>query len=189
MQTLYNTVESLIENSEYTEATNLVSDSMNIEFKCEFLKNDFHFSGDNEKRDIYKITLKRGQRKYSFEFGQSIVNSGFYGSYGRQKYDLPREKVNDKNTVLKMYVKQKFNWDFGNSKNDVIVFPKEPTLYDVLACLQKYEVGSFEDFCGDFGYETDSITAKKTYKAVSKEYDKVCSLFSNEDLEVLQLIS
>ncbi len=189
MKTLYNTVESLIDNSEYTEATNLVSDSMNIEFKAEFLKNDFHFSGDKETRDIYKITLKRGQRKYSFEFGQSINNSGFYATYGRQKYELPREKMNLKKHELKNFVKNKFNWDFGRVESDVLVYPKEPTLYDVLACLTKNEVGSFEDFCSDFGYETDSITAKKTYKSVSKEYDKVCSLFSNEDLEILQLIN
>lgn len=57
---------------------------------------------------------------------------------------------------------------------------EEPSLYDVLACLTKYDVGTFEDFCSEFGYNTDSRNAEKTYKAVCKEYDAVCRLFPEE---------
>ncbi len=35
---------------------------------------------------------------------------------------------------------------------DIIV---HPTAYDILACLTKYEVGTFDDFCSNFGYDTD----------------------------------
>lgn len=184
MNTLYNTVESLIDNSEYTEATNLVSDSMNIEFKAEFLKNDFHFSGDKETRDIYKITLKRGQRKYSFDFGQSIMKSQYYQDTIKGRTYTLNGGCRTGNYSINDIEKYK-----SGGMQLTLIKGEEPTLYDVLSCLTKYEVGSFENFCGDFGYESDSIIAKKTYKAVSKEYDKVCSLFSNEDLEVLQLIS
>lgn len=86
---------------------------------------------------------------------------------------------------LKRYVKHHFNRDFGNIVGDKIIRPIAPTLYDVLACLQKYDVGTFEDFCNEFGYDTDSRIAKKTYKAVVKEYDKMCSLFNNDELEIL----
>ena len=188
MKNLQSQVENLIDNSQYNEAVNLVKESFNLEFKAEFVENGLHFQGDKETRDIYNITLKRGQRKYTFKFGQSINNSGFYAQYGRQKYNIPRERVNQKSHELKAYVKHNFNHDFGNSSNDKINFPKEPTLYDVLACLQKYEVGTFENFCDDFGYDNDSRTAKKTFKAVVKEYDKMCSLFNNDELEVLQYI-
>ena len=142
MEALKTTVENLIDNSQYNEATKLVAESFNLEFKAEFLENGLHFQGDKETRDIYNITLKRGQRKYTFKFGQSIAKGS-----------------------------------------------NEPTLYDVLACLQKYEVGTFEDFCDEFGYDNDSRNALKTYKAVVKEYDKMCSLFNNDELELLQLIS
>lgn len=54
-----------------------------------------------------------------------------------------------------------------------------PTMYDVLACVQKYDVGSFEDFCGEFGYDTDSRRAERTYKAVCKEYAAVERLFGD----------
>lgn len=181
---LYKTIESLIDNSEYTEACNVISSEMNLEFKAEFLKNDFHFSGDKDKRDIYKITLKKGSRKYSFDFGQSIIKSQYY-----------QDKIQGRTYTLNGGCRT------GNySINDIekyksggmtitLIKGEAPTLYDVLACIQKYEVGNFESFCDDFGYESDSITAKKTYKSVSKEYDKICSLFSNEDLEILQLIN
>ena len=188
MEALKNKVETLIDNSQYTEAVELVKESFNLEFKAEFLENGLHFQGDKETRDIYNITLKRGQRKYTFKFGQSINNSGFYASYGRQKYNIPREKIGLKNHELVTYVKRQFNHDFKNATNDKIVYPIAPNLYDVLTCLQKYEVGTFENFCDDFGYDNDSMTAKKTYKAVIKEYDKMCSLFNNEELEILQMI-
>ncbi len=185
MGTLKNNIIELIENSKYNEATNLIAESLNLKIKAEFIKNDFHFVGDKDKRDIYNITLKRGQRKYTFKFGQSIVKSGFYAQYSRTKYDIPVEKLSLSDSELKRYVKYHFNHDFGNITGDKIVRPIAPTLYDVLACLQKYEVGTFEDFCSDFGYDLDSRTAKKTYKAVVKEYDKMCSLFNNEELEIL----
>lgn len=186
---IYESIEKMIDSSQYAEATNLIAESFGLNFKCEFIKNDFHFQGDKEKRDIYRITLSRGQRKYSFDFGQSIVKSGFYAKYGVNKYELPREKMNLKNHELKTYVKMNFNWDFGNVSKDEIFKPIEPTLYDVLACLQKYDVGTFDDFCSEFGYDTDGRSARKTYKAVCKEFDKVCSLFNNDEIEVLQLIS
>lgn len=65
---------------------------------------------------------------------------------------------------------------------------EEPTLYDVLTCLQKYDVGDFENFCGDFGYDTDSRTAERTYKAVCKEFAAVERLFSDiiEELQEIQ---
>lgn len=188
MKTLQSQVETLIDNSQYNEAVNLVKDSFNLEFKAEFLENGLHFQGDKETRDIYNITLKRGQRKYTFKFGQSIVNSGFYAKYGRTKYDIPINKVHLSDSELKRYVKQNFNFDFNRGHNDKIIRPIAPTLYDVLTCLQKYEVGTFENFCDDFGYNSDSMTAKKTYKAVVKEYDKMCGLFSDDELEVLQMI-
>lgn len=188
MEALQNTIEQMISNSQYDEACELIAKEMNLEFKTEFLKNDFHFAGDKDKRDIYKITLKREDRKYTFNFGQSLNKSGFYAQYSRTKYHIPIEKLPLSDSELRRYVRYHLNYDFGNVVGDKIIRPIAPTLYDVLACLQKYDVGSFEDFCWEFGYDTDSRSAKKTYKAVVKEYDKMCSLFSENDLEVLREI-
>ena len=50
----------------------------NTSFKAEFLKNGLYFpedEEDKEMRDIYKITLTRGELIYKFKFGQSINKS------------------------------------------------------------------------------------------------------------------
>lgn len=62
---------------------------------------------------------------------------------------------------------------------------KKPDEYDVLACLTSYDVGTFENFCADFGYDTDSISALKTYMAVQKEYDGLRGIFTPEQMEML----
>ena len=61
--------------------------------------------------------------------------------------------------------------------------------YDLLVCIQKNDVGTFEDFCADFGCDTDSRRAEETYHAVCKEYQKVYKFFTAEELTELQEIS
>jgi hypothetical protein len=80
---------------------------------------------------------------------------------------------------------KQYSFKFGQS---IAEGSNEPTLYDVLACLQKYDVGTFEDFCGNFGYDEDSRKAEKIYKAVCKEYEGMQRLFNEEELELLQEI-
>ena len=65
-----------------------------------------------------------------------------------------------------------------------------PSAYDILACLQKYEVeADFHEFCNEFGYEeyitnehgciVANTQAKKIHKAILKEYEKVMLLFED----------
>lgn len=71
-----------------------------------------------------------------------------------------------------------------NQKNEIV----NPSEYDVLTCLTKYDAGTFENFCGDFGYDTDSRSAERTYKAVVIEWENVSKLFSESEIEELQEI-
>lgn len=66
---------------------------------------------------------------------------------------------------------------------------KEPTLYGVLSCLQKYDVGDFEEFCDMFGYDNDSRQTEKTYKAVVKEYEGLSNMFNEDELQLLSEIN
>ncbi len=64
-----------------------------------------------------------------------------------------------------------------------------PDEYDIITCITKSDPGSFEDFCGEFGYDTDSRKAEKTYKAVKREWEAVKRVFGEgECLEALQEI-
>jgi hypothetical protein len=82
--------------------------------------------------------------------------------------------------------RKSYTFEFGQS---IMKGSEEPTLYDVLTCLQKYDVGTFEDFCNDNGFDNDSRMAEKTYKAVVKEFQAMERLFDSEELEVLQMIN
>ena len=73
---------------------------------------------------------------------------------------------------------EKYNFKFyGNLKGDEI------KIYDVLACLTKFDVGDFDDFISEFGYDIESnkdyTRIQKIYKAVVKEYENVIRLFGD----------
>ena len=112
-----------------------------VKFSVSYVGHDFYFDGDKERRGIYQILLKRGEKSFSFKFGQSIANEGI-----------------------------------------------DPTPYDVLACLTKYEVGTFENFCSEFGFDEGSRKAFKTYKAALKENEGVQRIWDENEIEELQEI-
>lgn len=80
---------------------------------------------------------------------------------------------------------KRFTFDFGQS---IQAGGAEPTMYDVLTCLEKYEVGTFDDFCSNYGYDNDSIKAHKVYKAVAREYKNMLRVFGESILEEMQEI-
>lgn len=57
---------------------------------------------------------------------------------------------------------------------------KIPSPYDVLACLQKYEIGTLDDFARDSGFDFDNIKPSvllSIYYAVKNEWQNVQRLF------------
>jgi len=91
-------------------------------------------------------------------------------------------------TFTRLGVKQRFSLSFWNSINDV-VNARSPSKYDVLAAIQKYDPGDFHEFCQSFGYSEDSIEASKIYKEVVKEWQKVSTFFSVDELKEAQEIN
>jgi len=151
--------------------------------QVKFLRNGKHFDDDKDVRDIYEITIKRGQRKYAFNFGQSIMDSQYY----QDKIQGRTYTMSGGNRTGNYSINDIQKYQSGGQQLK-IVKGQEPTAYDILACLQKYDVGTLEDFCGDFGYDTDSKKAEKTYKAVVDEFKNVCALFTDAEIEELQEI-
>jgi len=152
-----------------------------------FKESGKYFDDDNKPRDIYTVVIKRNNRQYAFTFGNSIDDSGFYYTMGQKKVNIPREKIGDKH--LLHYINKHSGGGFlNNSKSDIIHYPKAPTAYSVLSVLQKDDPGSFEDFCSEYGYDTDSRRAEKTYNAVVDEYNNLSRLFSDEELKEMQEI-
>lgn len=54
-----------------------------------------------------------------------------------------------------------------------------PSENDILCCLQTSDPGTFEEFCHDYGYNSDSIKDHQTYKAVCREWKKVERVFGD----------
>lgn len=79
---------------------------------------------------------------------------------------------------------KRFKYIFGDSLYNTFHGIK-PTEYDVTACLEKYDVGSFGEFCNEFGYEQfddygrENAKVKRIYKAVCREAEKVNELFGD----------
>lgn len=62
-------------------------------------------------------------------------------------------------------------------------------IYDVVAALQKYEVGSFSDFCDKYGYDEDSRRAERIYLACTNEYYKLKKMLTEEEMEMLREVN
>lgn len=102
------------------------------------------------------------------------------------KKHFPEDKQERYVFKLKLTANQKqYTFTFGQS---ISAGAKEPTMYDVLTCLTKYDPREFTDFCSEYGYNEDSRTAERTYKAVVKEFKAMQRLFSPEILEQMQEI-
>lgn len=61
---------------------------------------------------------------------------------------------------------------------------KKPTKYSVLASLQKYDVGDFEEFCREFGYDVYGVEGYNKesyaiYSATKKEWENVNKLWGD----------
>lgn len=153
-----------------------------VSFEARFIGNKKHFEGDEEVRDVYLITLKRGERVYKFEFGQSLAKSTKYVD------KVNGNEFTPSGTPLKGNIRIVLNIEKNLNDWCEKVEGTPPDEYGVLATLTKYDVGTLENFCSEYGYSTDSKTAEKIYLAVKDEYLNVCRLWSEDELEVLREI-
>lgn len=58
----------------YEQTANDFLLSHGIEFKSEFIKSDFHFTGDTEKRDIYNAHLNEMTKVFLLILGKVLQN-------------------------------------------------------------------------------------------------------------------
>lgn len=164
----------------------------NITIDIIFKRNDFYFNDDKDKRDIYNITIARGNRSMNFDYGQSIKESGYKVIF---KYKNTARKFEHNFINSDLYISKNFKNDifklcytkFGyDTTIESITPPTPPTTYDVLSCLTYSDPGTFEDFCLELGYNNDSIKDLELYKRVVKEYQQVLTIFSDQEIEEIQ---
>ena len=169
--------------SQYTEQAEQFLKTHNLEFRAVLVGSDCPtFCQDAEKDiDMDKLdTFPRRTHIHGKHYRCTIsgkerghVSFDFWNSYADCEHEW--------------YARNRFNAHFSLNKYRGKPVPKI-SAYDLLACLTKYDPGTFENFCSDFGYDTDSRKAESTYHAVQKEYQKVSRFFTDAELVELQEI-
>lgn len=70
---------------------------------------------------------------------------------------------------------------------------KQPTRYDILACLQKDDVGEMADFVEEYGYvikdRKSFLRVENIWRECKDQYQKLLDLFGEELLDELRKIS
>jgi hypothetical protein len=139
---------------------------------------------DKEPRDMFSFVIKTQKGTMNGIFWSSIHNTRL------------------RNMTLDDYCKKKYNrrqrdctnYELNKAKKELtdIKETAKPRPYDILACLQKYDVGSMDDFMHEFGYEIkcvkDMTDFINTYNAVIEEYKNLCRIFTPEQMKKLREI-
>lgn len=143
-----------------------------------------HLWNDKEPRDMFSFVIKTQRGTMNGIFWDSLHNTRL------------------RNMTFKEYYEKctKRSYDFASAQ-EKIRYQKElkemvklikPTPYSILACLEKYEVGSMDDFMHEFGYEIksakDMANFIQIYNAVVKEYNDLCRIFTPKQMETLREI-
>jgi hypothetical protein len=136
----------------------------------------------------YNEKVKKNNKKWTNKYNNGTVSRDYANS---QKCNSLKNKdaFNCIQKVIRRKIDELKEVKKEHSKNIQKIPIVEPKLYDILTCLTKYNPGTFENFCSEFGYDEDSKSAEKTYNAVKEAYINMCRLFSDEELEILQLIN
>lgn len=168
--------------NEYTKQATEFLKKANATIKIEFVglavNKDWK---EKNKRNLYEITLSTPGGSMVFDFWDSIRNTEI------------------KQMNIEAYAEKRYKRRFDSlSYSEKVQAQKElkekkaaaqPNAYDVLACMTKYDPGTFENFCSEFGYNEDSRTAERIYFAVQKEYSELARIFTPEQLEEIQEIN
>ncbi len=157
--------------------------------------NGKYFDGDTLNRDVYSVNITRKHAHINFKFGQSINDSEkFELLTGKAKgrfldakglfFDDPKQSIHVSELIKSSGQSINKGWTQHVKYHPGVT----PSNYTILSALTKYDPGTFENFCSEFGYDTDSKKAEKTYNAVVEEWKNVQTIWSEEEIEELQEI-
>ena len=135
---------------------------------------------EKQLRNLYAVTITTPRGSYTFDFWDSLYNTEL-------------TQMTDEQYARKCFRRHWQNMTYfeqGKVHTELTRKQKEarPDCYEVLACLTKYDPGTFENFCAECGYDEDSRTAERIYIAVQNEFANLKRIFDPEQLEAMQEI-
>jgi len=139
-------------------------------------------TGSNASKQTKILTLKNINMKTTIETktaGQIVINSQYKGDKLWNVGPGNRQQNYNNHLVTVKNGKKSFSFDFwGSIVSPEISNDQENVL--ALYCALSEAISakeSFEDFCAELGYDNDSRTAERVYKACEKTLSKVERVF------------
>ena len=155
-----------------------------------------HFDAKDEARDIWEIRISRNGRTHTFQYGTSIRDTeerleriagpqrSETGAYMRTR-GIPGSLLPGR--IKKWEENARAQWVRLETIEAMQL--NAPHAYDILSGLTKYEPPQdVDEFAAEYGYEKPS-QALKIHRAVLEEYAAMQKLFTDEELEIMGLIS
>ena len=139
---------------------------------------------DNELHDFYMVNIVTPRGTMSVNYYDNLYNT--------ELKNLPFDKLYEKRhkryyKSLLMHEQTKFINQIKKERED-----NKVTEYHILSSLEKYDVGSIDEFIREFGYEVkklkDMTNILNTYNTVVEQYRDVCRCFTEEQIEQLRKI-
>jgi len=175
--------------SEYTEAAEKFLTDTGTTFTLEFQYAGPYFDGDKTKRDVYRFTLKNARGEYSSTFGDSIRNTerrAFANAIGAGAAYWSKE-------AARMGFRKEAGRETISRKSLMEARNYRPSAYGILACLEKYEPDTFDNWAADMGYDERPLseypTVLKIWTACVEQYRGVSLMFSADEMEQLREIN
>ena len=167
--------------TEYTKQAEKFLQDANATMKIEFQGRAINTMWkEKQPRNLYAVTITTPRGSYTFDFWDSLHNTETMQMTNEQ---YARKHLRRRWEDMNYYEQVKAQKELAKKQKEA-----RPDCYDVLACLTKYDPGTFEDFCAEYGYDEDSRTAERIYIAVQNEFANLKRIFDPEQLEAMQEI-
>lgn len=177
-----------ITKSEYDVQAEKFVKQTGIEIVKTYTGHRCYFDGDKDRRSTWCITVKRADSSFSYDFGQSVMESFLViDPAGSQHFHRPMTQEQLRYTFVAESIRAKS----GHMDRRVKECQTPPTDYSLLACMasDSYHADTFDDWCGNFGYDTDSRKALDTFLKCQKISSDIQRFFTNAEIEQLQEIN
>lgn len=170
--------------TEYEKHAKDFLDACNAKIKITFVGKEInHLWNEDKPRNKYHWVITTPRGSVEGDFWDSFHNTEITSMDYRMLIEAAMRKSRD--AVLPE--------DFPEL-SEFIAMKKvaKPNAYSILACLEKYDVGSMDAFMYEYGYQIksaqDIANFITTYNAVVKEYNDLCRIFTPEQMVMLREI-
>lgn len=167
--------------NEYTEQATEFLNKCNASIKIDFAGRATNIEwNEKELRNTYNVTITTPVGSMSFIFWDSIYNTKITNYTVAEFFEKTRKFLYADATASEQ---RKAARELEQKKAEAM-----PTTYDILATLTKYDPGTFDEFCSEYGFDEDSRRAERIYIAVVKEFKQLERIFTPEQLEAMREI-